>query len=59
MSKDSVGIWHVPLSTGLHSVEFEHGTATGRRVVKVDDEVLIPFYAVFLIPVFFVLVLFI
>ncbi|XP_018346532.1 PREDICTED: fas apoptotic inhibitory molecule 1 [Trachymyrmex septentrionalis] len=28
--------WTVPLSDGNHVVEFEHGTATGRRIVKID-----------------------
>ncbi|XP_011342132.1 fas apoptotic inhibitory molecule 1 isoform X2 [Ooceraea biroi] len=28
--------WTVPLNDGNHVVEFEHGTATGRRVVKID-----------------------
>ncbi|XP_015515877.1 fas apoptotic inhibitory molecule 1 isoform X1 [Neodiprion pinetum] len=33
--------WSVPLSDGIHVVEFEHGTATGRRVVKIDGQTLI------------------
>lgn len=33
--------WTVPLNDGNHVVEFEHGTATGRRVVKVDDNVIV------------------
>ncbi|XP_076240374.1 fas apoptotic inhibitory molecule 1 isoform X1 [Calliopsis andreniformis] len=33
--------WNVPLSDGNHVIEFEHGTATGRRVVKVDGKELI------------------
>lgn len=33
--------WTVPMSDGNHVVEFEHGTATGKRVVKVDDNVLV------------------
>lgn len=33
--------WNVPLSDGNHVIQFEHGTATGRRVVKVDDKELI------------------
>lgn len=41
MASDTVGIWQVPLSDGLHTVEFEHGTATGKRVVRVDDKVSI------------------
>ncbi|XP_063977821.1 fas apoptotic inhibitory molecule 1 isoform X1 [Diachasmimorpha longicaudata] len=33
--------WIVPLSDGNHVVEFEHGTATGRRVVKIDGKTLV------------------
>lgn len=33
--------WNVPLSDGNHVIEFEHGTATGRRLVKVDGEKII------------------
>ncbi|KAK2585617.1 hypothetical protein KPH14_010242 [Odynerus spinipes] len=33
--------WTVPLNDGNHVIEFEHGTATGRRVVKIDDKVLV------------------
>ncbi|XP_014203256.2 fas apoptotic inhibitory molecule 1 [Copidosoma floridanum] len=33
--------WEVPLNDGVHVIEFEHGTATGRRVVRVDGKVLI------------------
>lgn len=39
MSNDVVGVWDVPLSDGLHTVEFEHGTASGKRIVKVDGKV--------------------
>ncbi|CAK9812780.1 Fas apoptotic inhibitory molecule 1 [Anthophora plagiata] len=33
--------WNVPLSDGNHTIEFEHGTATGRRLVKIDGKELI------------------
>ncbi|XP_032682431.1 fas apoptotic inhibitory molecule 1 [Odontomachus brunneus] len=33
--------WTVPMSDGNHIVEFEHGTATGKRVVKVDGNVIV------------------
>ncbi|XP_058794223.1 fas apoptotic inhibitory molecule 1 [Phymastichus coffea] len=33
--------WEVPLSDGVHVIEFEHGTATGRRIVKIDGKVLV------------------
>lgn len=31
--------WEVPLNDGVHIIEFEHGTATGRRVVRIDGKV--------------------
>ncbi|XP_014247419.1 fas apoptotic inhibitory molecule 1 isoform X2 [Cimex lectularius] len=37
-NSDIVGVWHVPLSDGVHKVEFEHGTASGKRVVRVNDK---------------------
>ncbi|XP_031827708.1 fas apoptotic inhibitory molecule 1 [Nomia melanderi] len=33
--------WNVPLNDGNHVIEFEHGTATGRRLVKVDGKELV------------------
>ncbi|XP_014230674.2 fas apoptotic inhibitory molecule 1 isoform X1 [Trichogramma pretiosum] len=33
--------WEVPLKDGVHILEFEHGTATGRRVVKIDGKVVL------------------
>ncbi|CAH1405840.1 unnamed protein product [Nezara viridula] len=38
MSGDFVAIWQVPLSDGLHDIKFEHGTATGKRVIWVDGK---------------------
>ncbi|CAG0890337.1 unnamed protein product [Darwinula stevensoni] len=38
---DLVAIWDVPLSDGLHRVEFEHGTTSGKRVIRVDDKELL------------------
>ncbi|CAF4307094.1 unnamed protein product, partial [Rotaria magnacalcarata] len=31
---DVVGSWQVALSDGVHKVEFEHGTTSGKRVVR-------------------------
>ena len=36
---DLVAIWEVPLSDKVHKIEFEHGTTTGKRIVRVDGEV--------------------
>ncbi|XP_044007545.1 fas apoptotic inhibitory molecule 1 isoform X2 [Aphidius gifuensis] len=33
--------WIVPLSDGNHVIEFDHGTATGRRVVKIDGKIIV------------------
>ncbi len=33
---DLVAAWEVRMPDGVHLVEFEHGTTTGRRVVRVD-----------------------
>lgn len=39
MSTDLVAVWDVPLHDGVHTVEFEHGTLTGRRLIRVDGKV--------------------
>lgn len=36
---DVVATWKVPLSDGIHKVEFQHGTASGKRVIIIDDKV--------------------
>ncbi len=33
---DLVAAWEVRLADQMHLVEFEHGTTTGKRVVRVD-----------------------
>ncbi|XP_023220836.1 fas apoptotic inhibitory molecule 1-like [Centruroides sculpturatus] len=38
MSSDLIGVWEVRLSDRVHRVEFEHGTASGRRVLRVDGK---------------------
>lgn len=38
---DLVAHWEVPLYDKIHKIDFEHGTTTGRRVVRLDDEVRI------------------
>ena len=40
MSNDLVGVWEVALSDGVHRIELEHGTTTGKRVIHVDGKVL-------------------
>lgn len=36
---DLVAYWSVPLTDGVHTVEFEHGTTSGKRVIRVDGKV--------------------
>lgn len=36
---DLVAYWSVLLKDGTHTVEFEHGTTTGKRVLRVDGQV--------------------
>lgn len=36
---DLVAYWSVPLCDGVHTVEFEHGTLSGKRVIRVDGKV--------------------
>ncbi|XP_046902809.1 fas apoptotic inhibitory molecule a isoform X2 [Hypomesus transpacificus] len=38
MSGDLVGVWEVALSDGVHRIEFEHGTTTGKRVICIDGK---------------------
>lgn len=39
MSNDLAAVWEVALSDGVHRIEFEHGTTTGKRVIYVDGKV--------------------
>ena len=36
---DLVATWDVALPDGRHKVEFEHGTTTGKRIIRVDGQV--------------------
>ncbi|KAA8593184.1 hypothetical protein FQN60_009300 [Etheostoma spectabile] len=38
MTNDLAGVWEVALSDGVHRIEFEHGTTTGKRVIYVDGK---------------------
>ncbi|CCD67208.1 Fas apoptotic inhibitory molecule 1 [Caenorhabditis elegans] len=38
---DVVATWNVPLHAQVHKIEFEHGTTTGKRVIRIDgNEIL-------------------
>lgn len=38
MSSDLVAYWTISLSDGVHKIEFEHGTTTGKRIIRVDGK---------------------
>lgn len=38
MTGDLVAFWDVPLSDGVHRIEFEHGTTSGKRIIRVDGK---------------------
>ena len=38
-SADLVATWTVALADKRHKVEFEHGTTSGKRVIRVDGQV--------------------
>ena len=40
-SSDLVAVWEVHLADGIHMIEFEHGTTSGKRVIRVNREELL------------------
>ena len=40
-AQDLVAVWEVNLADGIHIIEFEHGTTSGKRVLRVDGEILV------------------
>lgn len=38
---DLVAYWSIALYDGIHTIEFEHGTTTGKRVLRIDGKVRI------------------
>lgn len=36
---DLVAVWDVPMNHGVYTVEFEHGTLTGKRIIRVNGKV--------------------
>ena len=40
-SADLVALWEVHLADGVHVIEFEHGTTSGKRVLRVDRQVML------------------
>ncbi len=39
VSPDRVALWDVPLQSGLYTIEFEHGTTSGKRIIRVNGKV--------------------
>lgn len=37
--KDITAEWRIPIKGKLHKIEFEHGTASGKRVLWINDKV--------------------
>ncbi|KAJ8036048.1 Fas apoptotic inhibitory molecule 1 [Holothuria leucospilota] len=35
---DVVALWDISLSDGVHKVQFEHGTTSGKRVITIDGK---------------------
>ncbi len=39
MSSDLVAVWDISLSDGVYRIEFEHGTTSGKRIIRVEGRV--------------------
>lgn len=37
--RDVIAEWRIPIKGRLHKIEFEHGTASGKRVLWINDKV--------------------
>ncbi|KAL4003728.1 Fas apoptotic inhibitory molecule 1 [Acanthocheilonema viteae] len=37
-TQDTVASWSVPVEDRIYKIEFEHGTASGKRVIRVDGK---------------------
>lgn len=46
MSDDVVGRWNLSLSDGKYKIEFEHGTTSGKRVIRVNDKVRLKLFII-------------
>ena len=38
-NSDLVAVWEVHLADGIHSIEFEHGTTSGKRILRLNSKV--------------------
>lgn len=50
-----VGVWEVMLNGRLHQIEFEHGTTSGRRIIRVDGKVIYLFISCYYIWIIVIL----
>ncbi len=41
---DTVARWNISLADGKYCIEFEHGTTSGRRVIRVNNKVIEYFF---------------
>jgi hypothetical protein len=53
MSDDLVAKWNISLPDGKYKIEFEHGTTSGRRVIRVNDKVSMVIFFVIMILINF------
>lgn len=37
--KEIIAEWRIPIKGRLHKIDFEHGTASGKRVLWINDKV--------------------
>lgn len=42
-AEDLVARWTIPLQNKTYEIEFEHGTTTGKRIVRVDGKAVYSF----------------
>jgi hypothetical protein len=39
IENDLVATWNVPMSDKVYKIEFEHGTTTGKRILRINGKV--------------------
>lgn len=39
IKRDITAEWRIPIQGKLYKIEFEHGTASGKRVLHINDKV--------------------
>ena len=51
-SSDLVAHWDVALSDGVHKIQFEHGTTSGKRVIYIDGKVSVNLHFISVVGMF-------